>query len=189
MEFLSFYVWSYCSWRTCSFFGGEIVNQFIHILIHTIHTCLTECMHLRYLSFIVILCVFQALGAFSVMQRAGHQSATHSQLMFLEGAVFIVVPVIAGVLEQCVRRFTTFSVVMMVMGVSIVLVMQKYDVIMKYTDRALIGNPKSSTAIGKSVEIIVLNNWYVRQFFTMMAVFLVFGGFVTFATSVLGSRV
>jgi hypothetical protein len=125
----------------------------------------------------------QAVGAFSVLQRAGRQSAYHSQLILLEAVVYIIVPVLCGVLEECVRKFASFSVVMMIMGACIVVVMQMYEPLMRFTDRAIIGAPPKD---GLPKPLIVLDNPLVRQFFVVMATFLALAGFVTLLISIFG---
>lgn len=121
------------------------------------------------------------------MQRTGHQSAIQAKLVFLEGCAGIVAPAVAGILEQCVRKFSTFSILMAMLGIAIIWVMQRYDLLMKYTDRARIGVLKPGAT--RVAPLLVLDNVYVRQFFTVMAGFLFLAGVVTFLISVFGNRV
>lgn len=125
------------------------------------------------------------MGAFSVMQRTGHQSDMQAQLLVLEAGAFMVVPILVGVLEECVRKFTSFSLLMVLLGATIVGVMQAYEVLMRFTDRGVLrGKTLSSTESGFGLE-----NVNVRRFFTVIAGFLTVGGCVTFLISCMGGRV
>jgi hypothetical protein len=133
----------------------------------------------------------QAMGAFSVMQRIGHQSDMQAQLIVLEAVAYMVVPVLIGILEECVRRFTSFSFVMMLLGATLVWVMQSYEALMQFTDRVVLKGIAAGGAQGGAAtsSLMVLDNVHVRRFFTLIAAFLTLGGFVTFMISALGGRV
>ena len=103
----------------------------------------------------------------------------------LEGSVGVIVPILTGVFEQSIRIFTSFSVLMLLAGCTIILVMNLYESLMLFTDRGVIGN----NIIYKKVGINILNNIYVRRCFVIMASFLCFAGMLTFGMSVFGGRV
>lgn len=122
--------------------------------------------------------LLQALGSFSQLQRVGHQSAHHAHLIMVEAAANIIIPILSGVMEQTVRKFTTFSFVMFMMAGSIILVMVRYESLMKLSERA-----------ANASEFVMLDDVYVRYTLIVLATFLVLAGFATFMVSVLGGRV
>ena len=114
-----------------------------------------------------------------MLQRVGHQSSYHAHLIVVEGSAFIIVPIVAGVLEQCVRKFTTFSFIMILMAMSIAAVMRNYNALMRFTDRPTADSTK---------HVDVLDNVRLRQFFVIMSVLLAIGGLVTFLISAMAGR-
>lgn len=134
------------------------------------------------------MCYFwQALGAFSVLQRVGHQSNYHAHLILVESAANIVVPVLSGVLEECVRKFTTFSVIMVMMAVSIIVVMRMYEPLMQFTDRTLIGKTLTAQRAVQPKQLS-LDNRTVRQGLIVISIFLALVGVATFLISAMAGR-
>lgn len=110
--------------------------------------------------------------------------------MYVESAAHIIVPIFSGVLEECVRRFTTFSVIMILMAVSIIVVMNMYEPLMLLTDRTLISGAQSAQ---KKLVIkpsqLSLDNKLVRRALTVISTFLALAGVATFLISAFAGRV
>lgn len=123
-----------------------------------------------------------------MLQRVGHQSNYHAHLIFVESAANIIVPIFSGILEECVRKFTTFSVIMVMMAVSIIVVMNMYEPLMLFTDRALIGSTLTAQRSVKSSQL-TLDNKIVRQALVVISTFLALAGVVTFLISAMAGRV
>jgi hypothetical protein len=123
------------------------------------------------------------MGAFSSLQRVGTQAAFHSHMVQLEAAVHIVVPVCAGLFEELVRKFSTFSWAMLFVACAMGAVVVRYDALAAVTMRTV--NVMSPTGSGFIAvpQPSVLSFHTVRTLALPFALFFAAAGFATFVVS------
>ena len=119
-----------------------------------------------------------------MLKRVGQQSTYQAHMVIIEAAAYMVLPVLAGVLEQCVHTFTTFSILMILMGGNIILVLEMYEPLKNLTERIATSFARDTGVLTVS-QPMVLDSLVLRRCLVLIASFLVVGGCVTLVVSFL----
>ena len=108
------------------------------------------------------------LGLFSMLQKSGRQGSAQGQFALFGSLARIILPIISGYFEQYIEESSSFSIVLVLMAISAILVLFHYDKIEYFT----IGNSEGPRHLPfKNLHFVLIIFWLVIAIIGIVTLF------------------